>query len=321
VVLVPFLAVYAVRGRLAAFFDGYTWAVQVSSSAASFEGRSWWLSGKDLASFAALTARADVDLDETVGARVLDYVAGPGLVMLGLGHVVAAVVRRKFDQRTALVLGLALMGALTMHHAFLKADPWHLANASTSSLVLLVTLCAGARRLYVRTSGARVVPAGILSAALFPTLWLVNGAAEPLDARLARLASGDERPSAGPPFRYEDLPRAGDVRVDDVHLAVARYVRAHSKPDDPVYCATWLLGGGAEAFLSERRNPTSFDKPDEIASRRLAHRAFSELKRDPPVLIVGRHFDELDDEAREFIRRGWHDSGYGGQPPILVRNW
>jgi hypothetical protein len=209
---------------------------------------------------------------------------------------------------------------MTMHHAFLAADPWHIDNATTPGLVLLVALAAGARRLYVRTRGLRVVPVGVLCVAIVPVVWLANGAATPLNRRLASIAAGEERPSVGPPYRYDDVPRAGDVRVGKEHLAVAHYVREHTQPGDPVFCTTWLLGGGTEAFLSDRRNPTSFDKPDEVAARSLQERALSELRRDPPVLIVGRHFDQLGPEVSAYIEKGWHRSPFPDDPNILERN-
>jgi hypothetical protein len=319
-VIVPFLAVYAVRGRLGAFFQGYLWTIQVSGSTAPFEGKSWFIQPESFASYATLTEAQPEAAVGAVGSRILDYVIGPALPMLGLAHVVAALVRRRFVQRTALIAGLSMLGGMTMHHAFLAADPWHIDNATTPGLVLLVALAAGARRLYVRTRGLRVVPVGVLCVAIVPVVWLANGAATPLNRRLASIAAGEERPSVGPPYRYDDVPRAGDVRVGKEHLAVAHYVREHTQPGDPVFCTTWLLGGGTEAFLSDRRNPTSFDKPDEVAARSLQERALSELRRDPPVLIVGRHFDQLGPEVSAYIEKGWHRSPFPDDPNILERN-
>lgn len=319
-VLVPFLALYAARGRLGALFHGYLWTIQVSSSTAPFQGKSWFV---DQASFASYGALADGEPESAigaVGARVLDYVMCPVLPMLGLAHAVAALVRRRFVQRTALITGLSMLAAMTVHHAFLAADPWHIDNATTPGLILFVALAAGARRLYLRTRGRRVVPVGVLCAALVPVVWLANGAATPLNTRLSSIAAGEERPSVGEPYRYDDLPRAGDVRLGKEHLAIPRYVREHSLPGDPVFCTTWLLGGGTEAFLSERRNPTSFDKPDEVASPSLQRRALSELQRDPPVLIVGHHFEEYGRDVQAYIGRGWHKSSYTDDPGILERN-
>jgi hypothetical protein len=318
VILVPFLAVYAVRGRLLAFFEGYAWTLQVSSSAAPFDSMLWWVTPAHLSSYAALTA--PYWTENKIGASVIDQLAGPALAMLGVVHVALALMRRRFERRTALIVGLTILATMTLYHAFLNADPWHAANAVTPGLVLLVALGAGARRLRVRLPGGRVLPIGSVCAAFVPTVWLLNGAFVPLDTRLALIASGRERPSVGPPFEYPDLPRAGDEHVGDEHLSVARWVRAHSGPGDPVYCATWLLGGGTEAFLSDRRNPTSFDKPDEIASRRLQQRAFAELQRDPPRLIVGGDFDYLSDEARAFIQKGWHPSRDSARKDNLERN-
>jgi hypothetical protein len=319
-VIVPFLAVYAARGRLAAFFHGYVWTIQVSGSTAPFQGKSWFVSQESFASYAELTRSEPESAVGAVGSRVLDYVVGPTLPILGLAHVAVAVVRRRFVQRTALVAALSILGGMTLHHAFLAADPWHIDNATTPGLVLLVALAAGARRLYLRTAGRRVVPAGVLCAAMVPAVWLAIGAATPLNTRLASIASGEERPSVGDPYRYDDIPRAGDVRVGKEHLAIPRYVKEHSAPSDPVFCTTWLLGGGTEAFLAERRNPTSFDKPDEVASSRLQRRALAELKADPPLLIVGHHFEELGADTATYIQRGWHKGAYTDDPWIFERN-
>lgn len=317
-VLIPFLAVYAVRGRLGAFFSGYAWTYQVSNSTAPFEGKSWSVTPETFASYDALTGQSDPDT--TVGAHVLDYVVGPALGMLGLAQVAAAVVRRRFVQRTALVAGLSVLATLTMHHALLASDPWHMANASTPGLVLLLALAAGARRLHVRVGAGRVLPVGAVCFAMLPLVWLANGAAIPLNARLASLASGEERPSVGKPYAYDGVPRTGDLRIGNEHLSIARYVREHSAPGDAVFCTTWLLGGGTEAFLSDRRNPTSFDKPDEVVTRALERRALEELRRDPPVLIVGHYFDQLGDDTRAYIDKGWHRSSFPDDPFILQRN-
>ena len=153
-----------------------------------------------------------------------------------------------------------------------------------------------------------------------PVFWLANGAATPLSTRLASIASGEERPSVGPAYRYDDVPRVGDVRVGNGTLVLVRYVREHSAPTDPVFCTTWLLGGGTEAFLSERRNPTSFDKPDEVASTGLQHRALSELAADPPLLIVGHHFEQLGRETEKYIEQRWHRGAYTDDPWVFERN-
>jgi hypothetical protein len=322
-IVVPFLAYYAAHRKLGAFFDGYRWAIGVSNSTAPFAGRTWWVTSGHFASWDALTAPSDSD--NTVGARVLDYVLGPGLVIMGLAHVAAAIARGRFAQRSALVAALAVVGGMTMHHAFLASDPWHMANASTPGLVMLVALAAGGRGLNVPLPrGRRAIPLGAMAAVVVPLVWLSTGAPSPVNDRLARIASGDERPSFGDKYKYDDLPRAGDLHIGDEHLNVVRWIRAHSAPDDPVLCATWLLGGGTEAFLSQRRNPTSFDKPDEVVSKALQARALAELKRDPPLLVVGDHLNEFGDEVRAFIAKGWSSpppgSGAPGSPPVVVRN-
>jgi hypothetical protein len=320
-VAVPFLAVYAAKGKLGAFLEGYRWTVGVSSSTAPFAGPTWWLSNEHFSSYERLTSRADSD--STVGARVLDFALGPGLAIAGLAHVLTAIVRRRVTQRTVVIAALATVVAMAMHHAFLASDAWHIANSSTPGLVMMIALATSSGRLYLRAparSGLElrkaVLPVGLVCALIVPLGWLAHGAPEPVNTRLAAVAAGEERPSFGPKYSYPDVPRAGDEHIGDEHLSLVRWVRSHSRPDDPVLCATWLLGGGIEAFLSQRRNPTSFDKPDEVVSEPLQKRAYDELQRDPPALIVGSHFDEFGAEVNAFIAHGWAPSPQQG---IMVR--
>jgi hypothetical protein len=306
-VLAPFLLFYASRGKLGALLAGYRWTVQESSGHVQFPGRDW-VYGDAFDSLWAL--RHHVDKPDTfVVARALDFVLAPALAVIGLAHVVAAILRRRFVQRTAVVLGLSVVSAAVLHHAFLAADAWHFANASTPGIVLLFALGAGGRRLLVRGRGGRVLPLGVVAAALLPALWFLNGGWGPVDMRLARMASGEERPSTGERYSYPDLPRVGDVSIGNEHLEPVRWIRAHSSPGDPVWCTTWMLGGGTEAFLSERRNPTSFDKPDEVSGPAQRAQLLRELEAEPPRLIVGKFFDVVGDETRRLVEKDWRVVG------------
>lgn len=302
--LVPFLAIYAAGGRLGKLLHGYRWAIAVSKGATPFSwtGGDFSLRESSFASFAALTANA---YDARLGTKILDYAFGPAIVVAGLGHVLSALARRQFRPRTAVILALTVFQAMVLYYAFVIPDPSHVVNSTTPGLVLLVALATGGGGLGTRV-GRFFVPIGVCAATLVPALWLLDGSTQmALHERLEHLAAREERPSFGDPYRYE-LARAGDEHVDDKLLRTARAIVQHSAPTDPVYCATWMLGGGAEAFLSDRRNPTSFDKPDEMASPPLQRQALSELRADPPKLIVGTFFDYMSDDGRRFIAQGWH---------------
>jgi hypothetical protein len=301
-VLAAFVLVYAVRGKTLALLRAYRWTVVVSSGRA-FPGLSWHYASA-LDSLAAL--RSNTAKDEAVVARALDHLVGPALAILGLANAASAALLRRFTQRTTVILALAVLTSAAMHHAFLASDPWHMANGTTPGLVLLIALCAGGRRFLLRWPGHRPVALGVACAGLLPLLWLSNGGAAPINMRLARIASGEERPSKGAPYDYPDLPRVGDMGIGSDHLDPVRFVRAHSKPDEPVFFTTWMLGGGTEAFLSQRRNPTSFDKPDEVMGDAQRDQLRGELEKDPPVLIVGKFFDYLGDTTRRMIDQGWH---------------
>ena len=221
-------------------------------------------------------------------------------------HVATALVLRRFVRRTTVILGLAVLTSAAMHHAFLASDPWHMADAQHAG----PRAPRRARRRRKAAGGCAgrddaAVAVGVVAASLLPVLWLANGGAVPINTRLARIAAGEERPSKGTPYDYPDLPRAGDLGIGGEHLDPVRYVRAHTTPDQPVYFTTWMLGGGTEAFLAQRRNPTSFDKPDEVLLDPQRDQLRAELQRDPPALIVGAFFDYLGDETRRLIAKDW----------------
>ncbi|HEY6463847.1 MAG TPA: hypothetical protein VIY73_26940, partial [Polyangiaceae bacterium] len=289
--VVPFVAVYAIGGRLGGLLHGYGWAVAVSKGATPFswQGGAFPLNEAAFRSPLMLTMNTS---DARLGTKVLDYAFGPALVVVGFGHAISALARGRFMPRSAMTLALSVFQAMLLYYAFVIPDPSHVVNSTSPGLVLLVALMAGGAGLDARV-GRLVVPVGRLAALLAPALWLLDGGARvALHERLTRLAAHEERPSFGPPYRYE-FARAGDEHVDDELLRRVRAITSRSGPADAVYCTTWMLGGGAEAFLSHRRNPTSFDKPDEIVSARQQAQALSELRADPPKLIVGDFFKYL----------------------------
>jgi hypothetical protein len=303
VALAPALVFYALHGRLGAFFAGYAWTVRI------FAGLPWGGDPKPVSfdSFKSCAALlAPPHYENAVGARVLEDFVCPALAILGFVHGAVAIAEKRFGRRSVIIVALSIVTTMTLRHAYLVEDAWHMLSAQTPALVLFVALAAGARR----------VPLGGIAAMIVPAFWLWAGSAIPFNTRLVRIAAGDERPSFGAPYHYDDVPRAGDENVTTQHLDPVRYIRTHTKPDDAVYISTGSIGGGTESFLSERRNPTSFDKNDEIATPELRARAVHELTSDPPVLVVGDDFQNLGDEGATFVRTHYRSTRVG-----LVTVW
>jgi hypothetical protein len=317
-VLVPFVAVYAAFGKLGGLAEGFRWTLAIARGLLPATQLPQAVSSATFGSFESLVAPASTG--EALGTRMLDYVLPPAVGVLGLCHVGAALVRRGVHGRTALIAGLAVLTLIVQRPAQLTVDPWHMVNATSPAVVLLVALAAGGEGLWIPTGRRRAFRAGSFVAAIVPIVWLVHGGQVPIQTRLARLASGAECPSFGRPYSYPGVPRAGDVRVTAQHLDSVRAIQKYSKTGDPVLSTTWLIGGGTEAFLSDRRNPTSFDKPDEVLTPEQRQQALRELRRDPPVLIVGNFFEFLGDDARSFIAAGWHPLAERTPAPILIRN-
>jgi hypothetical protein len=299
-VIVPVVAVYAICGKLGAFVSGYQWTVRLFAGL-PWAGEALRATFDDFASFHALIAPPH--WENFIGARALESYVPAAIVVAGFVHVVVALARRRFGRPSIVIATLALFGGMTLRHAFMVDDVFHMLNAEVPVLVLFVALAAHARPLPIAT----------IAAAILPLFWLAAGAAIPFDLRLASIAAGDERPSFGEPYRYDDLPRAGDERVTDQHLVPVRWVLANTTPKDGVLFAIWPISGGTEAFLSQRRNPTSFDKPDEIVTNDFRRRIASELARDPPSLVVG-NIGNLGEDAAHDIETHYTEFRMGDLP-------
>ncbi len=305
IAIVPLLAYYAVNGKLGAFFGGYAWTVRV------FAGLPWGgtphiVTFESVSSWHALVAPSRLENND--GLLALEDFVCPALVIAGFVHGLVAIVRRRLDRRAIVIIALSLFVAMALRHAFMLEDAEHMLSAQAPALVLFVAMAAGASKLRFGTVAVMILPA----------IWLAT-AATPINARLSRIASGKERPSTGAPYHYADIPRAGDELVTDAHLVPVRWVRAHTKPTDPVYVTTGSINGGTEAFLTERRNPTSFDKSDEVVTEALRRRALEQLTHDPPALILGEDFGLLGEDTGHFIEKNYH-SEYIGSVKIWTRN-
>lgn len=313
-VLGLFTLVYAAKGRAGLLLQGLHWVAQVASGKAGFAYQKYPISDMTWARWDALTS--PIQVETKVGASPLDFIVGPALPVLGFALAGVDLVRGRFGDRSRLLLGLSAFAFLTQRHPFLTADAWHMANATTPGLVLFAYLAdrgAGS----ALSIGRRAIPLGAIAAVAFAAFWLDHGAEVPLGTRLARVGAGDERPSFGGPYRYPTLPRAGDMMIPEADVRLAEFIRANSRPDEPVFCTTWFLGGGKECFLAERRNPTSFDVPHEVLPGNPQALVARQLRADPPALIVGNYFDLVGPDAARFLQQGWE--GAPGAPSTVLR--
>ncbi len=300
-VLVLFAIPYVVTGRGRALVAGFRWSARVALGTQAFTQEPYPIDGTMIAE--PMRLLEPIEPEGHLGVTRLDYLVVPLMPALGLVHSVGAIASGTFRRRTVSILALSTFALLIQRHLLLSADGWHNANAAGPTCVLVVLLVresAGAAWAMGRTVvrwGRFAVTAAVLS-------WVFNGQLAPLEERFHRLASGEEHPSFGPEYHY-DLPRAGDVRVGPEHVDPALWVRRETQPTDPVFGMTWLLGGGVEAFLSDRRNPTPFDTPQECVSEPMKLQLLHNLERDPPVIILGDFFDQFGPEVRAYVDAHW----------------
>lgn len=288
-----FVLIYAGGGRLSALMMGARWAVRVGAGLLQQSIEPYPIDTEVLIDKTSLLTVGG----DHLGISKLDYLAILAIPLVALAAALASAIQGRWTKRTSFVVGLAVFVALTMRHPLISADGWHAANASGPCVILVAAMIADARRLRL-PNGPRL---GAWPAALLAAAWMLVGSAEPLSARMVRLASGDERPSTGDRYAYDDIPRAGDLFVDGDHQALARYTLTHTQPSDRVFSSTWLLGGGTEAFLGNRRNAVPFDVPIECATEAQRAEALTALQANPPALIIGSYTNEFGPEIAQWI--------------------
>lgn len=314
-VLVPiglFIVVYACAGRLGALWLGARWSIRVGAGLLQSAIEPYPIDTETLIDSSRLFELRQ----EQIGTSTCDYLIILVIPLVAVASVIASAIQGRWTRRSSFIFGLAAFVALTMRHPLVSADGWHVANASGGCVVLVVAMIEDAGRFQLPGR----VRIGAWFAAFFAASWLLLGAARPLAARLSRLSNGDERPSSGQRYAYEDLPRAGDLLVDGEHLAIARYTLAHTSPQDRILATTWLLGGGTEAFLANRQNAVPFDVPHECQTPAQREEALAALKSGPPTLIIGSYMADFGPDVAEWVKENYVVvSVPGTSAPIYVR--
>jgi len=119
------------------------------------------------------------------------------------------------------------------------------------------------------------------------------------------ISQGIKAPSGPVRHEFPDLPRVGDVNVDPDVLALVRFLRAHTVPNDPIFFAGYMMDGGQYYFLSDRANPTRYDLLAEIQNDDQRDEVLHSLERNPPVLVVGDDGTIVGPAVTAYLRAGW----------------
>jgi hypothetical protein len=240
-----------------------------------------------------------------------NYVVPPATLVAALVSMVATEVYGRWSPRTTRLAGITLLACGMYRYSLYRVDVWHLYMGAVPSYLVLVALMADAwsHRIHVAVGNLRWrVPAmamlltwvawhGIQGIEMHDTGELHDGG---LLMRVRRIASGEEKPSAGDPYSY-DLPRAGDAHVPDDVLHLAHYIREHTGPNEPVWIMTSFLAGGEIYFLSQRRNPTRYEFWSEVTTHYECGLVLQQLQADPPVLIVGNGWGQFTPQIIDWV--------------------
>jgi hypothetical protein len=254
-------------------------------------------------------------MSETLFASVdagqyrFDYVIPIAILVVGASALVAMVAYAHWSARSTLLFGLFLFSCVVFRYAMVRTDEWHLSAGAQGSYLFLCALLSDAASLPTRVRVAKrtwrvpLVGLGFLLISLCAVRSVESDRG--LSIRVARIMSGSEFPSPSQPYRYPRLRRVGDEQVPAETLRLVSYILKHTKPSEPIWVVSDFLDGGELYFLAERRNSTPYDTWSEVLTTREAKILLDSLKNDPPILILGRGWQEYEPEITDYVDAHW----------------
>jgi len=239
------------------------------------------------------------------------YLAPHAVYLVTAATLVLAVSRRRWTRRATERLAWLAFGLAAYRIPLNRPDMWHLVAATLPALLLAADLLLDV----VARGTAGHVAMGLAGAV---ALWMTN-ADDAVVTRLRALSGGHEAPSRGAARVHPDLPRAGDVPLDGDIEQAARYIVGATSPGDAIFCRVAQLGGAELYFLTGRRDPTRFDAMAEIVTRADQREVLEALRRDPPVLVVGKNSDYVGEETDAWLARSYEEQRRFGD--IVISRW
>lgn len=311
-VIAAFLAIYAAFGRASALV-GNAIAVLTLIGSGEFAGLPFPVDAAWFLNFRGSQAHRGIGFA---------FCAVPAVYLMSGSVNIARAIRREWSSRATTQLVLTLLGLSSFKYVLVRSDVEHL-MCSTLPAILLAVVWArdvssyyGALDLSIR---GRRAPLGAFATCAAVLAVAVTAAAAFRD-RGAALIDRSESPSTGPPYRHPGVPRAGDVFVPAYMEDLVRYLRDHSTADDPIFCRTPFMRGPEIYFLADRRNPTGFDMTAEIITRSHQEQLFEQLKRDPPLFVVGSETSFVGGRANRYLDAGWRPVARFGEFVVSRRN-
>ena len=214
--------------------------------------------------------------------------------------------RRCWSRRDSFLFGLLLFGAAGYRVALAAPEIFHLLSTTAPALILIVALSADAARLRIVTRRRIGVPVGLAAVVVVMLASIAMGErAGCAYQKFKAIYTGKERLSVPFPYVHDDIPRAGDIRIEKGVREIVHYVRDHSSPTDAIFVDVGMFEGPEIYWLGDRRNPTRFDMLQEILSTGRQKDLLDELTSDPPLYVIGDSADGIGDEAWNYLRAHW----------------
>ncbi len=308
-VIVAFVGVYAAFGR-AGLLGRTFFEVLILAGAGVFGSEPFPVTANSFAHPLSLLQMTPY------GGLNLEFCFAPAIyIVMGAG-LLSAALRRRWTNEDTVSFALFLFGVMIFRVPLAHADFWHLTSANPPAILGLVQLLARASRYAPRLGRVPIGSAAVALVALISVVAAESRGA--VWARIRNIANGVERPQAGHQA-LAALPRAGAVRVPEDTRRLIEFIEATTTPSDPIFCRIGFMTGPEIYFLADRKNPTRFDMLAEIATIRQQSELADQLRRDPPLLVIGRDATYVGSEAAAVLDQGWTEVARFGEIVVARR--
>jgi hypothetical protein len=321
--IAAFLAVYALYGRASEWTRNSVGILTLVGSG-EFGGWPWPVNAGSFLSIRNLTADPHSRLEK------IRFCIPPAVYVTSVAVLVAKALRREWTGRSTTQLVLTLFGLASFRYTLGLSDYYHVINATMPAIFLIVIMSRDALsyRMPAPAIGGRPAPIGAMAVGVLVLASVVIGETRKdkdfrftgaLRSRIVTQLRRSESPSFGKPYRHPEIPRAGDVVMQDDLEDLIRYVRTHSSPDDPIFCRMSYMDGGEIYFLADRPNPSRFDVPEEIITLASRRELLEQLKRNPPLFVIGTETYHVGDEVGRYFDEGWEPVAQFGTLAVARR--
>ncbi len=315
--IVVVLGIYATSGK-ARLLVSTTWKTLSLTASGAFGSLEFPVTAKTYAHpeelFLALLGPDNELRDPTI-----QFIVPVAIYLVAICSLIVRAVNCRWCSRSTILFGLVALGVSSFRVTLARASIDHLTSPSAPSIFCVGILLDEALDASIHLYEGVKLPLGIILAAGLSLLTIVvTERITGIGRQFEQIANGQKSPLPKTPFRYPDLPRAGDAHLEPDFQAIARFVREVTRPEDTIFTMLYMMDGGELYFLCDRANPTRYDLLAEIMTAEQQREVLQSLQANPPRLIIGEDASIVGEQVAAYVRDHWPVKKTIGRYTVLL---